>query len=64
MIATVKKPAVAVLPGEVYCPACTHTVAADVELGRRSASTVPGQKCPQCASALDAASVVFVERAA
>jgi transposase-like protein len=64
MIATVKKVAVVVLPGEVYCPSCTHTVPADVALQRRSAHTVPGQKCAQCGSALDAAAVVFVERAA
>jgi len=64
MIATVAKPNVLVLPGEVYCPCCTHTVEASVAIQRRSASTVPGQKCPQCGSALDAAAVVFVERAA
>ena len=64
MIATVAKPTVLVVPGEVYCPCCTHTVAANVALLRRSAYTVPGQKCPQCDSALDAAKVIFVERAA
>ena len=64
MIATVAKPTVLVVPGEVYCPCCTHTVPATVALLRRAAYTVPGQKCPQCDSALDAAKVIFVERAA
>lgn len=64
MIAAVVKPTVLVVPGEVYCPCCTHTVEANVGIQKRSASTVPGQKCPQCGSALDAAKVIFVERAA
>jgi hypothetical protein len=64
MIAAVPKTKSLVLPGEVYCPCCTHTVPANVVIQRRSASTVPHQKCPQCGSPLDAASVVFVERAA
>lgn len=64
MIAVVNKPNQVILDGEVYCPCCTHTVEAKVALQRRSVSTVPGQKCAQCGSPLDAASVVFVERAA
>lgn len=49
--------------GPVYCPACTHTVTAQVVIARRrgfpvSASTVPGQKCARCQGSLDAAVVL------
>ena len=49
--------------GPVYCPACTHTVSAQVVSVRRrgfppSAWTVPGQKCARCQGSLDAAVVL------
>jgi len=44
--------------GWVYCPICTHTVEAQlITLGKRIL-VKPGQKCPRCASALEAACVV------
>lgn len=50
--------------GSVYCPLCTHTVQANITYSRRSAHVTPGQKCPRCASSLDAAYVFHVNRAA
>jgi hypothetical protein len=50
--------------GAVHCPICTHTVNAEImQMGRR-ASVKPGQKCPRCASALDAAYIWRFDRAA
>ena len=48
----------------VYCPMCTHTVEAKIIFSQRNARVVPGQKCSRCASSLDAAYVVRVDRAA
>ena len=50
--------------GQVHCPICTHTVAADIDIIRKRPRVVPGQKCPRCASTLDAAFVLEVLRAA
>jgi transposase-like protein len=50
--------------GSVYCPMCTHTVDAMITYNSRTARVTPGQKCPRCASALDAAYVFRVDRAA
>lgn len=50
--------------GAVHCPSCTHNVDADlVHLGRR-VYVKSGQKCPRCASTLDAAYVFRYDRAA
>lgn len=48
----------------VYCPICTHTVEAQAGLAGKKPLVVPGQKCPRCASALDAALVVQFREAA
>jgi len=48
----------------VHCYICTHTVTATVFVDRRSAIVKPGQKCPRCASALDAAYVLNLTQAA
>lgn len=50
--------------GQVHCPICTHTVPADVDVIGRKARTVPGQRCPRCSAALDAAYVIQVAEAA
>ena len=61
IIATVKT---TTYTGAVHCPICTHTVDAEItQIGRRIFAK-PGQKCPRCASALDAAAVVRFDRAA
>jgi hypothetical protein len=49
---------------KVHCYICTHTVPAVVLVDRRSAIIKPGQKCARCASPLDAAYIVDVDRAA
>jgi len=50
--------------GAVHCPICTHTVEAEItQVGRRIFAK-PGQKCPRCSSALDAAAVVRLDQAA
>ncbi len=50
--------------GSVYCLICTHTVEADVVPVGRRMFVRSGQKCPRCASSLDAAYVVVQQRAA
>ena len=50
--------------GSVHCPICTHTVQATVQTHGRSVRVKPGQKCPRCASTLDAGYVLRFDRAA
>ena len=48
--------------GKVYCPLCTHTVEALVEHVGRHAQVQAGQKCPRCASSLDAGYIFIMDR--
>jgi hypothetical protein len=50
--------------GPVYCPLCTHTVEADILFAPKGSHVKPGQKCPRCASSLDAGCVLRFDRAA
>ena len=50
--------------GSIHCPICTHTVQATVQAHGRSVRVKPGQKCPRCASTLDAGYVLRFDRAA
>jgi uncharacterized protein (UPF0212 family) len=52
------------LKGWAYCPICTHVVETPVVVTGRKLVVKPGQKCPRCGSALEAASVVRYEVAA
>jgi hypothetical protein len=52
------------LPGQVYCPICTHTVPAEIELRAKSAKVVAGQRCPRCHAALEVAVIVHIPEAA
>ena len=52
------------MPGQVHCPICTHNVNADIDMSGKRPRVVPGQKCPRCASTLDAAFVLEVLEAA
>lgn len=50
------------LRSKVYCALCARTVEANVALitrlvGKRQFAVLPGQKCPRCATTLDAAFV-------
>lgn len=58
------KPAVRIEKGLVHCLICTRSVEAEVIVGPRQARVRPGQKCPRCASSLDPAYVVRMDRAA
>jgi uncharacterized Zn finger protein (UPF0148 family) len=58
------RPEVKSYPGDVYCPICTHTVHAEVLVGRKSAQVKPGQKCPRCSASLDAGYVLRQQQAA
>jgi hypothetical protein len=60
MTATMEKVAFA----QVYCPICTHTVQAEVEVNGRRVRVTPGQRCPRCSATLDAGAVLYVPRAA
>jgi uncharacterized protein (UPF0212 family) len=50
--------------GWAYCPICTHVVETPVVGNGKKVRVKPGQKCPRCGSALEAASVVRYEAAA
>ncbi len=50
--------------GCAYCPICTHTVPALVVPAGKKRVVKPGQKCPRCSSALEAASVIQYDLAA
>ena len=50
--------------GWVHCPICTHTVGADIVQRGRQLFTQPGQRCPRCASTLDAACIVRLDKMA
>lgn len=52
------------LNGHVHCPICTHTVPASIDIIGKRARVSPGQRCPRCAAALDAAIVVHLPQAA
>ena len=52
------------MPGNVHCPICTHTVSADIDATGKKVRVVPGQKCARCGSTLDAAYVLEVLKAA
>ena len=64
MIDVMKIPTPKESKGWAYCPICTHTVEAQVVVAARRVLVKPGQKCPRCASALEAASVIRLEAAA
>jgi len=52
------------IEGRVFCPICTHTVAADLDLKGKSARVLPGQRCPRCRATLDVAVIVQIPEAA
>jgi hypothetical protein len=58
------KRAPATSTAKVYCPMCTHTVDATVELDPKHSYVKPGQKCPRCSGSLDAGFIMYLERAA
>jgi hypothetical protein len=49
---------------KVYCPMCTHTVDATVEVHARNTRVKRGQKCARCSGSLDAGYIMYLERAA
>ncbi len=64
-MAAPKISSVPAVKGTAYCPICTHTVPAMIQLiAKQRPSVVPGQKCARCASALDAGIVFSVQQAA
>jgi len=50
--------------GQVYCPICTHTVPAEIDLRGKRASVAAGQRCPRCGSTLEVAMIVQIPEAA
>jgi hypothetical protein len=50
--------------GQVYCPICTHTVPADIEIRGKSVRVAEGQRCPRCQATLNVAVIVQVPQAA
>lgn len=50
--------------GSVYCPICTHTVQATVQISGRATKVKAGQKCGRCSASLDAGHVITAPRAA
>jgi hypothetical protein len=53
-----------IIRGLVYCPICTHTVYADVDVSGKKARVLAGQKCPRCRALLDAGYVMQLPEAA
>ena len=62
----VKKPIAApnALKAQVHCFICSHTVPAEVEYVGRKIHLTRGQRCPRCASPLEAAKVIETQEAA
>lgn len=58
------KPEMKRYTGGVHCAICTHTVEAEVLAAGKTVLVRPGQKCPRCASSLDAGYVLRQQRAA
>ncbi|HEY9139248.1 MAG TPA: hypothetical protein VIN93_00050 [Bryobacteraceae bacterium] len=50
--------------GQVFCPICTHTVPAEVDLRGKRARVAEGQCCPRCQSSLEDAVIVQIPEAA
>jgi len=50
--------------GQVFCPICTHTVPAELDLRGRRAKVAVGQCCPRCQSSLEVAVIVQIPEAA
>lgn len=61
---TPTKPTLPMGTAKVYCPMCTHTVDATVELEPRHTHVKPGQKCPRCTGSLDAGYIMYMDQAA
>jgi len=52
------------ISGQAFCPICTHTVPAAIDVTGKRARVSPGQKCPRCSASLDVAMVVEIPQAA
>lgn len=50
--------------GQVFCPMCTHTVPAELNLKGKYPRVAPGQRCPRCKASLDVAVIVRIPEAA
>ena len=50
--------------GLAFCPICTHTVPAVIQVVGKRPRVSSGQKCPRCAASLDVAIVVQMAEAA
>jgi len=50
--------------GRVFCPICTHTVPANLDLEGKKAQVTPGQRCSRCHATLDVAVIVQIPEAA
>ena len=50
--------------GRVFCPICTHTVPANLNLDGKTPRVIKGQRCPRCRATLDVAVIVQVPEAA
>jgi uncharacterized protein (UPF0212 family) len=64
MTTEIKTESTMVASSAVHCPICTHTVEALVVTAGRKKFVKAGQKCPRCASSLDAGYVISYGRAA
>jgi hypothetical protein len=59
-----KAPVVSHTSGLVYCPICTRTVPAELDLRGRRAKVAAGERCPRCQSSLEVAAIVQIPEAA
>jgi hypothetical protein len=50
--------------GQVFCPICTRTVPAELDLRGKRAQVAVGERCPRCQSSLEVAVIVQIPEAA
>ncbi|MGO9229956.1 MAG: hypothetical protein ACLQKA_12225 [Bryobacteraceae bacterium] len=50
--------------GQVFCPICTRTVPAELDLRGKRAKVADGERCPRCQSSLEVAVIVQIPEAA
>jgi hypothetical protein len=48
----------------VFCPICTHTVPAELDLRGKRAQVAAGERCPRCQATLEVAVIMQIPEAA
>jgi hypothetical protein len=59
-----KAPVASHIYGQVFCPICTHTVPAQLDLRGKRAEVAAGERCPRCQASLEVAVILQIPEAA